>query len=29
MAAGEVFAGYEALKQVIEPAAAMQNQMVG
>ncbi len=29
MAAGEVFAGYEALNQVIEPAAAMQDQMVG
>ena len=28
MAAGEVFAGYEALKTVIEPAAAMQEQMV-
>jgi TP901 family phage tail tape measure protein len=29
MAAGEVFAGYEALQTVIEPAAAMQEQMVG
>lgn len=29
MAAGEVFAGYEAISQVIEPAAAMQEQMVG
>lgn len=29
MAAGEVFAGYEMLKTVIEPAAAMQDQMVG
>ena len=29
MAAGEVFAGYEALNQVIEPAAEMQDRMVG
>ena len=29
IAAGEVFAGYEALHQVIEPAAEMQDRMVG
>jgi len=29
IAAGEVFAGYEAMHQVIEPAAEMQDRMVG
>ena len=29
VAAGELFAGYEALQQVIEPASAMQERMIG